>query len=119
MKNLISMATSDRRRRAWEVPGAVAGGHSGIHAPDLSGGASSGEIADEQVRKAVSDTISALSEKKVQFTWSEMLAGTVNRLPSAPGLFEQARAGIDAAIEGQRLIPLDREKGYSPLISTC
>lgn len=94
-----------------EVPGAVAGGHSGIHAPDLSGGASSGEIADEQVRKAVSDTISALSEKKVQFTWSEMLAGTVNRLPSAPGLFEQARAGIDAAIEGQRLIPLDREKG--------
>ncbi|EIX7446825.1 conjugative transfer relaxase/helicase TraI [Escherichia coli] len=94
-----------------EVPGTVAGGHSGIHAPDLSGGASSGEIADEQVRKAVSDTISALSEKKVQFTWSEMLAGTVNRLPSAPGLFEQARAGIDAAIEGQRLIPLDREKG--------
>ncbi len=94
-----------------EVPGPVAGGHSGIHAPDLSGGASSCEIADEQVRKAVSDTISALSEKKVQFTWSEMLAGTVNRLPSAPGLFEQARAGIDAAIEGQRLIPLDREKG--------
>lgn len=94
-----------------EVPGPVAGGHSGIHAPDLSGGASSGEIADEQVRKAVSDTISALSEKKVQFTWSEMLAGTVNRLPSAPGLFEQARAGIDVAIEGQRLIPLDREKG--------
>ncbi|ENA9836458.1 conjugative transfer relaxase/helicase TraI [Escherichia coli] len=94
-----------------EVPGTVAGRHSGIHAPDLSGGASSGEIADEQVRKAVSDTISALSEKKVQFTWSEMLAGTVNRLPSAPGLFEQARAGIDAAIEGQRLIPLDREKG--------
>ncbi len=94
-----------------EVPGAVAGGHSGIHAPDLSGGASSGEIADEQVRKAVSDTISALSEKKVQFTWSEMLAGTVNRLPSAPGLFEQARAGIDAAIERQCLIPLDREKG--------
>ncbi|EEO0260659.1 conjugative transfer relaxase/helicase TraI [Salmonella enterica] len=94
-----------------EAPATVVGGHSGIHAPDLSGGASSGEIADEQVRKAVSDTISALSEKKVQFTWSEMLAGTVNRLPSAPGLFEQARAGIDAAIAGQRLIPLDREKG--------
>lgn len=94
-----------------EAPATVVGGHRGIHAPDLSGGASSGEIADEQVRKAVSDTISALSEKKVRFTWSEMLAGTVNRLPSAPGLFEQARAGIDAAIEGQRLIPLDREKG--------
>ena len=99
------------RQARVEAPGPVVGGHSGIHAPDLSGGASSGEIADEQVRKAVSDTISALSEKKVRFTWSEMLAGTVNRLPSAPGLFEQARAGIDAAIEGQRLIPLDREKG--------
>ncbi|EHF4109444.1 conjugal transfer protein TraI, partial [Salmonella enterica subsp. enterica serovar Newport] len=72
--------------------------------------ASSGEAADELVQKAVSDTISALSDKKVQFTWSEMLAGTVSRLPSAPGLFEQARAGIEAAIEGQRLIPLDREK---------
>lgn len=94
-----------------EAPATVVGGHSGIHAPDLSGGASSGEIADEQVRKAVSDTISALSEKKVRFTWSEMLAGTVNRLPSVSGLFEQARAGIEAAIEGQRLIPLDREKG--------
>ncbi|EHL9790951.1 AAA family ATPase, partial [Salmonella enterica subsp. enterica serovar Javiana] len=75
------------------------------------GGASSGGVTDEQVQKALSDTISALSEKKVQFTWSEMLAGTVNRLPSAPGLFEQARAGIEAAIEGQRVIPLDREKG--------
>ncbi|ECX2001794.1 conjugative transfer relaxase/helicase TraI [Salmonella enterica subsp. enterica serovar Newport] len=94
-----------------EAPATVVGGHSGIHAPDLPGGASSGEIAAEQVRKAVSDTISALSEKKVQFTWSEMLAGTVNRLPSAPGLFEQARAGIDSAIAGQRLIPLHREKG--------
>lgn len=94
-----------------EAPATVVGGHSGIHAPDLSGGAFSGEIADEQVRKAVSDTISALSEKKVQFTWSEMLAGTVNRLPSAPGLFEQARAGIDAAIAGQRLIPLTGTEG--------
>lgn len=94
-----------------EVPGPVFGGQGGMRAPGQPGGASSGEVTDEQVQKAVSDTISALSDKKVQFTWSEMLAGTVNRLPSAPGLFEQARAGIEAAIEGQRLIPLDREKG--------
>lgn len=79
--------------------------------PGPPGGASSGKVADDQVQKAVSDTISVLSDKKVQFTWSEMLAGTVSRLPSAPGLFEQARAGIEGAIEGQRLIPLDREKG--------
>ena len=94
-----------------DVSGPVVTGHGGIRAPGQPGGVSSGGVADEQVQKAVSDTISALSDKKVQFTWSEMLAGTVNRLPSAPGLFEQARAGIEAAIEGQRLIPLDREKG--------
>ena len=71
----------------------------------------SGEMNQTDIQRAVSDTISALSEKKVQFTWSEMLAGTVNRLPAAPGLFDQARAGIDSAITSQQLIPLDREKG--------
>nr|WP_241391774.1 MULTISPECIES: conjugative transfer relaxase/helicase TraI [Serratia]ULG12068.1 conjugative transfer relaxase/helicase TraI [Serratia entomophila]ULG12413.1 conjugative transfer relaxase/helicase TraI [Serratia entomophila]ULG18360.1 conjugative transfer relaxase/helicase TraI [Serratia proteamaculans] len=70
-----------------------------------------GDITQTDIQRAVSDTISALSEKKVQFTWSEMLAGTVNRLPAAPGLFDQARAGIEAAITSQQLIPLDREKG--------
>ncbi|EJH8662187.1 conjugative transfer relaxase/helicase TraI [Salmonella enterica] len=94
-----------------EITGSVVAGQRGMRAPGQSGIGSSGEAADELVQKAVSDTISALSDKKVQFTWSEMLAGTVSRLPSAPGLFEQARAGIEAAIEGQRLIPLDREKG--------
>lgn len=94
-----------------EPPGPVVGGTEGIRATGQPGGVSSAQISESDVQKAVSDTISALSEKKVQFTWSEMLAGTVSRLPSAPGLFEQARAGIEAAIEGQRLIPLDREKG--------
>ncbi|EAQ1061587.1 conjugative transfer relaxase/helicase TraI [Salmonella enterica] len=94
-----------------EITGPVVAGQEGMRATGQPGIASSGEAADELVQKAVSDTISALSDKKVQFTWSEMLAGTVSRLPSAPGLFEQARAGIEAAIEGQRLIPLDREKG--------
>ncbi|MBF4180368.1 conjugative transfer relaxase/helicase TraI [Lelliottia nimipressuralis] len=63
------------------------------------------------VALAVSEAVSALSDKKVQFTMSELLSCTVNRLPSLPGVFEQARAGIDQAIEQQRLIPLDREKG--------
>lgn len=94
-----------------EITGSVVAGQGGMRAPGQPGIGSSGEAADELVQKAVSDTISALSDKKVRFTWSEMLAGTVSRLPSAPGLFEQARAGIEAAIEGQRLIPLDREKG--------
>ncbi|TQN75890.1 UNVERIFIED_ORG: conjugative transfer relaxase protein TraI [Citrobacter freundii] len=94
-----------------EPPGPVVGGTEGIRSTGQSGGVSYAQISESDVQKAVSDTISALSEKKVQFTWSEMLAGTVSRLPSASGLFEQARAGIDAAIEEQRLIPLDREKG--------
>lgn len=94
-----------------QSPAPAAGEPAVSHVPGVPAGMSSGRIADADVQQAVSDTISALSEKKVQFTWSEILAGTVNRLPSAKGLFEQARAGIDAAIEGQRLIPLDREKG--------
>ncbi|EDW5992112.1 conjugative transfer relaxase/helicase TraI [Salmonella enterica subsp. salamae] len=94
-----------------EPPGPVVGGTEGIRSTGQPASVSSTQISESDVQKAVSDTISALSEKKVQFTGSEMLAGTVSRLPSASGLFEQARAGIDAAIEGQRLIPLDREKG--------
>ncbi|HGG3146702.1 TPA: conjugative transfer relaxase/helicase TraI [Salmonella enterica subsp. salamae] len=94
-----------------EPPGPVVGGTEGIRLTGQPASASSAQISELDVQKAVSDTISALSDKKVQFTWSEMLAGTVSRLPSAPGLFEQSRAGIEAAIEGQRLIPLDREKG--------
>lgn len=93
------------------LSGPAVGGTEGIRTTSQPDSVSSTQISESDVQKAISDTISALSEKKVQFTWSEMLAGTVNRLPSAPGLFEQARAGIDAAIEGQRLIPLDREKG--------
>ncbi|EIV0763067.1 conjugative transfer relaxase/helicase TraI [Escherichia coli] len=106
INNYISQAQT----RA-EPPGPAVGGTEGIRATSQPGDASSAQISESDVQKAVSDTISALSDKKVRFTWSEMLAGTVNRLPSAHGLFEQARAGIDAAIEGQRLIPLDREKG--------
>lgn len=63
------------------------------------------------VSLAVIATLSSLSDKKVQFTASELLAGIVSRLPAEPGMFAQARAGMDAAIEQQRLIPLDREKG--------
>ncbi|HFH0499580.1 TPA: conjugative transfer relaxase/helicase TraI [Salmonella enterica subsp. enterica serovar Onderstepoort] len=94
-----------------EPPGPVVGGTEGIRSTGQPASASSAQISELDVQKAVSDTISALSDKKVQFSWSEMLAGTVSRLPSAPGLFVQARAAIEASIEGQRLIPLDREKG--------
>jgi conjugative transfer relaxase protein TraI len=74
-------------------------------------GEGSGGPGSEIVSLAIADTISSLSDKKVQFTWSELLAGTVNRLPAEEGVFALARAGLDQAIDGQRLIPLDREKG--------
>ncbi|MCS5452298.1 conjugative transfer relaxase/helicase TraI [Enterobacter huaxiensis] len=67
--------------------------------------------AEPNVLHAVGEAVSVLSDKKVQFTFSELLSATVNRLPFVPGMFEQARRGIDQAVEQQRLIPLDREKG--------
>ena len=63
------------------------------------------------VKEAVGKAISLLSDNKVQFTYSDVLAKTVGQLPAEPGIFQSAREGIDAAIEQQRLIPLDKEKG--------
>ncbi|WP_413229619.1 MobF family relaxase [Klebsiella aerogenes] len=84
----------------------------GMLLPERPGGAVAVEPEKMAgVVAAIGETISALSDKKVQFTWSELLAGTVSRLPAEPGVFALARAGLDRAIESQRLIPLDREKG--------
>lgn len=69
------------------------------------------EPAAVDMAKTVRQAISQLSERKVQFTYSDMLAATVSLLPATDGGIAQARAGIDHAIEQQQLIPLDREKG--------
>ncbi|EOX3170365.1 conjugative transfer relaxase/helicase TraI, partial [Escherichia coli] len=55
--------------------------------------------------------IAGLSERKVQFTYTDVLARTVGILPPENGVIERARAGIDEAISREQLIPLDREKG--------
>ena len=47
----------------------------------------------------------------MQFTYTDVLARTVGRLPPENGVIERARAGIDEAISREQLIPLDREKG--------
>lgn len=60
---------------------------------------------------AVGKAISQLSERQVQFTWSDLLSKTVSHLPAEPGVVDVARAGLDVAIEKQQLIPLDKEKG--------
>lgn len=59
----------------------------------------------------VTRAIAALSDRKLQFTYTELLARTVSQLEARLGVIQTARAGIDTAIEREQLIPLDREKG--------
>ncbi|PAU99449.1 conjugative transfer relaxase/helicase TraI [Arsenophonus sp. ENCA] len=68
-------------------------------------------IEPEQIETAISQAISQLSDRQTEFTYSQLLAKAINQLPAQPGVIEQARAGIDQAIEKERLIPLDKEKG--------
>lgn len=50
------------------------------------------------VQQAVTQAIAGLSERKVQFTYTDVLARTVGILPPENGVIERARAGIDEAI---------------------
>ncbi|HCD5425965.1 TPA: conjugative transfer relaxase/helicase TraI [Klebsiella aerogenes] len=63
------------------------------------------------ITDVVTRAIAGISDRKVQFTYADVLARTVGQLEAKPGVFELARTGIDAAIEREQLIPLDREKG--------
>lgn len=73
--------------------------------------AGDGHASAPDVMQAIGNAISSLSDNKVQFTYSDLLARTASQLPAVPGLFAQVRDGITTAIEQQRLIPLDKEKG--------
>lgn len=85
-------AADQRAETRTQVPGAVS-----QEGPD--------------VQQAVTQAIAGLSERKVQFTYTDVLARTVGILPPENGVIERARAGIDEAISREQLIPLDREKG--------
>ncbi|EAV0850157.1 conjugative relaxase, partial [Salmonella enterica] len=63
------------------------------------------------VQQAVTTAIAGLSDRKVQFTYTDVLAGTIGLLPPEDGVIDKARAGIEEAISREQLIPLDREKG--------
>ncbi|WP_159282797.1 conjugative transfer relaxase/helicase TraI, partial [Rahnella variigena] len=84
------------RGKARELRGAGVSEPAGV-APDMN--------------TAIGNAISTLSDSKLQFTYSDMLAKTASQLPAEPGLFSRVREGINAAVEQQRLIPLDKEKG--------
>jgi ATP-dependent exoDNAse (exonuclease V) alpha subunit len=62
------------------------------------------------ISDVVTKAIAGLSDRKVQFTYADLLARTVGQLEANPVCLSW-RAGIDAAIEREQLIPLDREKG--------
>ncbi|MGG9078693.1 relaxase domain-containing protein, partial [Escherichia coli] len=57
------------------------------------------------VQQVVTQAIAGLSERKVQFTYTDVLAGTVGILPPEKGVIERARAGIDEAISREQLSP--------------
>lgn len=63
------------------------------------------------LQRAVSGAISLLSDRKTQFTYSEVLSRTLAQVDAELGIIAQARAGIELAISRGELIPLDREKG--------
>ncbi|WP_277972930.1 conjugative transfer relaxase/helicase TraI [Pantoea agglomerans] len=69
------------------------------------------ETTPADVRQAVNDAISLLSEKRTRFTFSDVLNRTLNSLDAREQIVVQARQAINEAIESQQLIPLDREKG--------
>ncbi|ELH8609678.1 hypothetical protein Q8V93_003397 [Enterobacter asburiae] len=63
------------------------------------------------VRQAVRDAISLLSEKRTRFTYSDVLNRSLNNLDARSHVALLARQAIEEAISAQLLIPLDREKG--------
>lgn len=69
------------------------------------------EALTAEVSTAVTQAISLLSDNKTQFTYSEVLSKTLAGMQMEPGSMAQARAGIEAAISTQQLIPLDDKKG--------
>ncbi|EFK5197601.1 conjugative relaxase [Escherichia coli] len=82
-----------------------------------------GAVSQEgpDVQQAVTQAIAGLSERKVQFTYTDVLARTVGILPPENGVIERARAGIDEAISREQLIPLElgKEQVMVPVLNTA
>lgn len=83
----------------------------GTKAADVNGTPAKDAPERDMVGDAVTRAISILSENTVRFTYSDLLAKSASQLEAAPGIFSSLRDGIETAIEQQRLIPLDKQKG--------
>ncbi|MEG0176000.1 MAG: conjugative transfer relaxase/helicase TraI, partial [Aeromonas sp.] len=74
-------------------------------------GADKAQTVAADMQQAVSQAISLLSDRKTQFSYSEVLSRTLAQVNAQPGSIAQARSGIEAAIGRGELVPLDKEKG--------
>ena len=78
--------------------------------PQASGTAKAQTVAAD-MQQAVSQAISLLSDRKTQFSYSEVLSRTLAQVNAQPGSIALARGGIEVAIGRGELVPLDKEKG--------
>ncbi|HHA1672040.1 TPA: conjugative transfer relaxase/helicase TraI [Enterobacter roggenkampii] len=91
----------DIRAYREEADGRAARGDVPVRAP----------AAAPDIEAAVSRAVGMLSERSVQFSYTDLLSRTLGQLPAREGMVELAREGIDAAVGRDQIIPLDREKG--------
>ncbi|HFD2631648.1 TPA: MobF family relaxase, partial [Escherichia coli] len=89
-----------------------AGGYSQRETSSSStSGQREGATVPSVMRDAVSQAISLLSDRRAQFTYSDVLSRTLALVEAEPGSIALARAGIEQAISSGELVPLDKEKG--------
>ncbi|EPO3849844.1 relaxase domain-containing protein, partial [Escherichia coli] len=89
-----------------------AGGYSQRETSSSSiSGQREGVTVPSVMRDAVSQAISLLSDRRAQFTYSDVLSRTLALVEAEPGSIALARAGIEQAISSGELVPLDKEKG--------
>ncbi|EGC4561776.1 conjugative relaxase, partial [Escherichia coli] len=89
-----------------------AGGYSQRETSSSStSGQREGVTVPSVMRDAVSQAISLLSDRRAQFTYSDVLSRTLALVEAEPGSIAMARAGIEQAISSGELVPLDKEKG--------
>ncbi|WP_123059945.1 MobF family relaxase, partial [Escherichia sp. MOD1-EC6096] len=104
------------REKAAEREKAVLSGEGeGYSQRETSSSSTSGQregvTVPSVMRDAVSQAISLLSDRRAQFTYSDVLSRTLALVEAEPGSIAMARAGIEQAISSGELVPLDKEKG--------
>lgn len=71
------------------------------------------------IQQAVTQAIAGLSDRKVQFTYTDVLARTVGMLPPEAGVIEKARPGLMRPSAASSLSPSTGRKDCSPPVFMC